>query len=338
MGSTLRVWFLCVVAIYGLSTSGIRADAPVQISSIDSVTLTVDDADHTQAFFHDVLQFDVTADEEYAGDAVERRFGVFGARIRIVTMRLGDEHIELLDFLAPRSRPMPVDARANDAWFQHIAIITRDMDTAYAQLRAHGVEYASTEPQTLPDWNANAAGIRAFYFRDPDGHFLEVLQFPEGKGDPKWHRMQSPGDALFLGIDHSAIVVRDTEASLHYYRDQLGLRIAGTSENYGTEQEHLNNVFGARLRITTLRAASGPGIELLEYLAPRDGRPIPADSRASDLWHWHVNASSSASGNVTLISDPDGHQLLLGHQGWSSTDSTSRSMESSSGMSSSAVR
>lgn len=64
----------------------------------------------------------------------------------------------------------------------------------------------------------------------------------------------------------SAIVVKDTETSLRFYRDRLGLRIVGASENFGTEQEHLNNVFGARLRITTLRAAKGPAIELLEYL------------------------------------------------------------------------
>jgi hypothetical protein len=35
----------------------------------------------------------------------------------------------------------------------------------------------------------------------------------------------------------------------------------GESENYGTEQEHLNQVFGAHLRITAMRAMSGPGIE-----------------------------------------------------------------------------
>ena len=38
-----------------------------------------------------------------------------------------------------------------------------------------------------------------------------------------------------------------------------GMRVAGESENYGDEQEHLNNVFGARLRITGLRALRGPG-------------------------------------------------------------------------------
>ncbi len=80
-------------------------------------------------------------------------------------------------------------------------------------------------------------------------------------------------------------MVWDTDASIKFYRDLLGMHIAGESENYGTEQEHLNNVFGARLRITALRGASGPGIELLEYLTPRDGRPFPSDEHASDVVH-----------------------------------------------------
>src|SRR5207248_3789279 len=80
-------------------------------------------------------------------------------------------------------------------------------------------------------------------------------------------------ERLFLGIDHTAIVVSDTEASLRFYRDALGLRVPGGSENWGAEQERLNDVTGAHLRITTLRAGSGPGIEFLEYLEPRGGRP-----------------------------------------------------------------
>src|SRR5262249_61457040 len=75
------------------------------------------------------------------------------------------------------------------------------------------------------------------------------------------------------------------DESLHFYRDLLGMRIVGESENYGTEQEHLNNVFGAHLRITSLRAGSGPGVELLEYLSPRDGSPFPLDEHANDVIH-----------------------------------------------------
>ena len=60
------------------------------------------------------------------------------------------------------------------------------MDKAYAWLREHKVQHASPGPQRLPDWNTKAAGIRAFYFKDPDGHNLEILQFPPDKGDPRW--------------------------------------------------------------------------------------------------------------------------------------------------------
>jgi len=91
-----------------------------------------------------------------------------------------------------------------------------------------------------------------------------------------------------LGIDHSAIGIEETEESLLFYQDVLGLKVAGNSENYGTEQEHLNQVFGARLLITGLQAKSGFGVEFLDYIAPAGGRPYPMDSTPLDLWHWHT--------------------------------------------------
>ena len=135
-------------------------------------------------------------------------------------------------------------------------------------------------------------------------------------------------------------MVGDTDASLRFYCDKLGMNAVGESENYGTEQEHLNNVFGARLRITALRAAEGPGIELLEYLAPRDGRVMPADSAANDLWAWQTTLAttdadaasreflprsldSPLAGAITLrtsslgfkkgflVRDPDGHLMRI---------------------------
>ena len=135
-------------------------------------------------------------------------------------------------------------------------------------------------------------------------------------------------------------MVGDTAASLRYYRDVLGLQVAGESENFGPEQERLNNALGARLRITTLRAAAGPGVELLEYLAPRDGRPAPVDLKANDLAYWQIYfvvsdaeaAFSAALGGEgalispgvvaladgrlgfrhgTLARDPDGHAVEL---------------------------
>jgi catechol 2,3-dioxygenase-like lactoylglutathione lyase family enzyme len=315
-----------------------RAAAPL-VRAVGCIGLTVSDADRAADFYTRVLSFRREREVEVAGEGWERLSGVFGMRARTVRVRLGGECLDLTEFLAPRGRPALVDARANDRSFQHVAIVVADMDEAYRRLRAARVEHASTGPQRPPDWNPNAGGIRAFYFRDPDRHFLEVIWFPPGKGDARWHTPRRDG-SLFLGIDHTAITVGDTEASLRFWRDALGFRVAGASENWGTEQEHLNNVHGARLRITALRAPAGPGVELLEYLAPRDGRPLPPDERANDLIHWQTSlraadldaAARAARGagqgwispgpvavagrelglsRALLARDPDGHAVEL---------------------------
>jgi catechol 2,3-dioxygenase-like lactoylglutathione lyase family enzyme len=309
-----------------------------QIERVAAIGMVVSDMDRSVDFYSKVLTFEKISDVEVFGDDIEHLEGLFGVRMRVVRMSLGDEFIELTEFLTPQGRPIPPDSRSNDRWFQHVAIITNDMEHAYQVLLQHKLKYASTGPQVLPTYLKSAAGIRAFYFRDPDNHFLELLQFPNDKGNAKWH--QSNSDRLFIGIDHTAIVVGDTEASLKFYRDTLGMHVAGESENYGTEQEHLNNVFGARLRITSLRSPAGPGIELLEYLSPRDGRAIPTDSRVDDLWSWQTTfvardieaaaralllgrVSSVSSGSVglekpdlgftkgLLLRDPDGHLIRI---------------------------
>jgi len=89
-----------------------------------------------------------------------------------------------------------------------------------------------------------------------------------------------------------------------------------------------------------MRPASGPSIEFLEYLTPRDGRPRPVDVRANDIVHWQTVIKMDdvdlmakklhdarvrfvSPGAVTmpkeqagfskgaLVSDPDGHNVLL---------------------------
>jgi len=316
-----------------LSVTGFAQSPQV---AVESVGMTVSDMDRSVAFYS-ALAFQKVSDIEVLGEQYEHLEGVFGARMRIVRMQLGNEFVDLTEYLAPRGRPIPADSRSNDLWFQHIAIVVRDMDQAFEKLRAVKVQFVSTGPQTLPPSIPAAAGIKAFYFRDPDQHNLEVIYFPSGKGDPRW---QEKTDKLFLGIDHTAIGIANTEASLHFYRDLLGFRKAGESENFGTEQEHLSQVLGAHLQITGMRAASGPGIEFLEYLAPRDGRARPADLHANDIVHWqtmittddvdlmakklrdgHVHFVSSGVvampkdkagfSKGALVSDPDGHSVLL---------------------------
>ncbi len=330
-----RVLSACVVLILGITPL-----AGQSARSVARISLTVSSLDEIVPFYEEVLTFRRVDEYQWSGPELQRLLGLSDDRLnaRIAVLALGDERIELIEFQhEDRQLPIPADSRSNDLWFQHIAIVVKDMEAAYQRLREFNVQHVSSSPQTLPDFLPVAAGISAFYFRDPDGHNLEIIHFPPGKGDPRW---QESTEDLFLGIDHTAIGISDTETSIAFYEELIGLKVAGGSENYGTEQEHLNQVFGAHLVITGLKAQSGAGVEFLDYLAPPGGRPYPADSRATDLWHWQTsiqvdnledlyrklqlqNADIISRGVVTLpvlglektkalmVRDGDGHALLL---------------------------
>lgn len=310
-----------------------------QVKSVGAIGITVREMNRSIKFYTEVLGFKKVSDRMARGREYEQLEGVFGLNMRIVRLQLGDEYIDLVDYLTSGGRSIPEDAHSNDLSFQHIAIVVSNMEQAYAKLQQYGVEQVSTAPQTLPPTIPPAAGVKAFYFHDPDNHNLELIWFPTGKGQPKWH---SPGGKLFLGIDHTAIGISNTESSLHFYRDLLGLERKGDSWNFGTEQEHLNNVEHARLHITGLRTAQGPGIEFLEYVQPGPGRKYPPDSRADDVWHWQTliyvddvqkifDVLKTAGYHITvaapiamrfgtfdvvafMVRDPDGHALVLVQQ------------------------
>ena len=333
-----RAVFVLSLACLTLDVSPVTAAGQVNVQSIASVGFTVSDMDRAVAFYQNALEFKPVSDVEVTGPEYDRLWGVFGVRARIVRLQLGDDTIQLTEFLSPPDfRPMPTPSYSNDLWFQHFAIVVRDMDRAWAHLRRHHVRYLSPRPQTIPASNVAAAGIRALKFRDPDGHNLELLWFPEGKGHARWH---APGKNIFLGIDHTALTVRSTDNSLRFYRDLLGLRVAGGTLNMGVEQEYLDSLPGARARVTGLSPRDARlGVEFLEYERPTAGRPMPADSRPTDLWHWQTtlvvsdveavatllrgHAPSVSAGVVSmsdellgfskflLVRDPDGHPIAF---------------------------
>ncbi|MEZ5788048.1 MAG: VOC family protein [Xanthobacteraceae bacterium] len=312
---------------------------PFDVKRLATIGFTVSDMERSIAFYSEVLGFEKVADFPATGPAYDRLAGVFGVNMRIVHLRLGEQVIELTRYRSPpQGRPIPLPSYCHDRSFQHIAIVVSDMDKAFEILQSHDVRQISPEPQTIPPSNVPAAGIRAFKFRDPDHHNLELIWFPPDKGDPYWQR---PGERLFLGIDHTAITVGDTETSLEFYRDLLGMETMGGSINVGSTQEYLDNVLGVRVRITSVSpAVKPPSVEFLHYEAPSGGRPMPADTRADDIWHWEMSfvvsdvkaaASFLRAGGVRFVTpevvaidhpslgfskaimvlDPDGHAVRL---------------------------
>jgi catechol 2,3-dioxygenase-like lactoylglutathione lyase family enzyme len=301
---------------------------------VRSLALTVSDLDRSIELFR-ALDFRLEEQRDMRGAGFALWAGVEGAEMRVARLELGSEEVELRQFITPLGRAIANDTQSNDQSFQHMAIVVRDMDEAFARLsEVPGIELVSTAPQTIPSSNPGAGGIRALYFKDPDHHNLELIWFPRGRGLMRW---QTQHAGVFLGIDHSAIAVSDTAQSVPFY-EAIGFVVAGTSLNYGAEQAALSGVGGARVQITGLAAQSGPGVELLSYLEPGPGRPAPSDTAVNDLWHWEINVevadlmaareSVTAHGGraravidvtafdtgyrfASLVDDRDGHCLQL---------------------------
>jgi catechol 2,3-dioxygenase-like lactoylglutathione lyase family enzyme len=299
---------------------------------IDHIAITVADLARTEAFYRDGIGFRTVTPAAPLEPAAARLLGVPDSA-RSITMQLGAEKVQFIQYAHP-GRPMPPDSKSVDFWFQHFAIVVSDMGAAYHRLQHvafHPVSIGG--PQILPDEDGR---VGAFKFRDPDGHPLEFLYFPPGQGRSVWH---TPGEAgPTIGIDHTAISVSATPASLAFYQGLLGMSIAYKTVNRGPIQDHLDGTFDTMVRITGLRPASaeGPGIELLDYRAPPTARPAPADSNGADIWHVHavlrVNGLAALAaalqdagvrfvspGVVTLgdgtkaceVLDPDRHAILL---------------------------
>jgi catechol 2,3-dioxygenase-like lactoylglutathione lyase family enzyme len=274
-----------------LATSWHAASARDRLSGdverVKMIGFTVADVDREAEFFVKVLQFEKVSDFRVGGGEYDQMEGVFNANLRIVHLQLGEQIVELTQFVSPPTgRPIPVPSYGNDAWFEHMAIVVGDMGAAYKILQDHNVRQISAYPITIPQSNPGAAGIKAIKFLDPEHHDLELIYFPPGKGNPAW---QKPANKLFLGLDHTAMTVGSTEKSVMFYRDLLGLDVGTITLNTGTTQEVLDGLFNDTCLVTAmLPPAAPPHIELLDYKTPPGGRPMPADTKSTDLWHWQT--------------------------------------------------
>ncbi len=288
------------------------------------ISMTVGDLDRAATFYASALGFEPGEEAVRSGEAFARLMGVEDARARVRTLRLGGQTIELVAFETP-GETYPADSRSPDLWFQHFAIVVSDMGAAHERLMASGGGNAISVggPQVLP---ASSGGVTAFKFRDPDGHPLELLAFPDPSAGPP------------AGINHSAVAVADTGRSEAFYTGMLGLRAETRSLNKGVEQERLDATFNAVVEVTGLRVGDGdePHVELLCYRVPPTGRPMPRTMRANDIAATRLVietddlealAGEAAEKRMALVSpgivvapdgtpalmlrDPDGHALVF---------------------------
>ncbi len=271
--------------------------------------------------------------------------GCPGAIVNRAYLQIGEEFLELWEFEQVPTQNndkivptlIPEDSQSNDLWFQHICIVVSNLNDAFNQGASNATQI-SRSPVILPETNKEAANIEAVKIKDSVGHPLELLKFPQDKGSQRWHKANSK---LFMGIDHTAIGVSDTQKSIAFYNELLGMEIAGNGINHGKEQDQLDGLINTKVVITSLRANdNGMGIELLDYQLPNPNRRERLNPKPTDLSEWRTMllvedikitheklkeiCSPESIGPIVSIPpeywggtlafqarDPDGHALIL---------------------------
>lgn len=298
---------------------------------IDRITLIVSDLDQAEEDY--VTTFGCFAEHrDDIEDALTSVLGIHGASGRRAVLGLGRQRIELLEFTDSRGRPYPADSTSTDIWFQHMAIVVSNMSEAHRRIMTGpGFSPISRDgPVRLPD---ESGGVTAFKFRDRDGHPLELIAFPEATGPCEWRH--TGGTGVFLGIDHTAIAITDSNVSTRFFTTVFGLTIAGRTENRGPQQADLDDVDDVRVRVTRLGPdLPPPRLELLDYHVGTR-RPIRTDAASNDIAVTHavvtvasLDATLAAVAGcgmpfagadrmtlagcpAALVSGPDGHRFLV---------------------------
>ena len=321
-----------VATVAGLAIF-IATNATAAVLRVDRISMTVADLGRTEKFYRAVLGFRTVKRERISDLGWASLAGIKDGKESRLLMRLGAQEVEFDQYDKP-GKPYPGDSVSQDLWFQHFAIVVGDMNAAYRRLRrVRFTPISQGGPQTLPPQNGS---VSAFKFRDPDGHPLELLHFPPGQGRAVWHAFSK--SRLFLGIDHTAIGVSATSASLAFYAGLLSLRPAYQSVNEGPRQDALDGVSGALVRVTGLRSvrSDGPGVEFLDYRNPLRASSNPIDLKSNDIAHIHLSlwvdqlpqevkilqrkqvrfvspgiVTLKSGARAAMVKDPDGHAILL---------------------------
>lgn len=271
------------------------------ILRIASILRTVPDLEAAVAFYGQALDCEPCGPAARLSNAECALIGVDGS-VMSRTLHLGRQHITLVQF-DPPGRAYPPESTSTDLWFQHCAVVVGTMEPAHARVTAAGALPISAEPQLLPP---NTGGVTAFKFRDPFGHPMELLSFPEGVGDPAWHGRRP---RLFLGIDHTAISVSDADASRSFYAEVGDFEVKERTLNRGAAQARLDAVPDDVVEVVALAPAEAP--PHLELLAYRTGSRRRIEAAPSDA----AVSRTLAVGDVDGIAErlvQRGHAVRLG--------------------------
>jgi catechol 2,3-dioxygenase-like lactoylglutathione lyase family enzyme len=195
------------------------AAAGLLVGSGNFFSPIVADLDKAVAFYRDGLGLDVQGAPANAdaNPALRDMFGLPDAHLRWQigrppAMRTGVEIVEIT-----KAGGKSLERRVQDSGAFMLIVFVRDVDATFARVKALGAPVVTTggAPIGLP---ASKPRYRVVVVKDPDGHFVEIVQADEPP------ETQAPPTANVIGV-RVRLTVDNVDKALSLYRDTLGMKV-----------------------------------------------------------------------------------------------------------------
>jgi catechol 2,3-dioxygenase-like lactoylglutathione lyase family enzyme len=134
-------------------------------------SITVSNLERSIAFYRDILGLELLYTRESSGEGLSKGVGVENAHLKIAMFRVGDDFLELIEYVAPKC--VPKGLRPCDIGSMHVAFHVIDIGEMEQRLTKHGYHF-NAPPRRITE--GPMKGWIWAYFKDPDGAQLELVE------------------------------------------------------------------------------------------------------------------------------------------------------------------
>jgi len=248
---------LAAIALLALAPA-VRAQEGLIVGMGNFFSPIVGDLDKAIAFYRDGIGLDIQGPPANADQnpALRNMFGLPDAQLRWIVgrppaMRTGVEIVEV-----KKAEARPAERRLQDPGAFTLVLIVRELNPIITRLKAMGAPVVTTggAPVDVPFGGRAARGI---VVKDPDGHFVELVQAPAAEP-------AAPGASNISDV-RVRLTVEDAGQTMRLYQ-QLGL--AGTMNVMFESSAPVLRMFGlkadAQYRVATMDVPNGPKLEFMD--------------------------------------------------------------------------
>jgi glyoxylase I family protein len=158
------------------------------IVGVHHVAVSVPDIEIARQFYVDLLGAREVLDSGWSVGVkeIDAIMGIMDTSAKTFTVRLGNIHIEVFEFLTPTQPPQDPDRPVNRYGYTHLALQVGDVQATYDRMVKAGIRFHSPPAHSggEKERDGRKLGLLTTYGRDFFGNVFEIIEINHGSHLP----------------------------------------------------------------------------------------------------------------------------------------------------------